>query len=195
MALSSRKTIAMNMDNIDLEALQRDLEEFAKEREKRGWFRRNWLWFVPTLLLGIVVVGGAAGYWALFVRVYQLDVYKDAMKQIEADPKVKQALGDSIQPGKWPAPAARLEASEQDLRWPLQGTKTRAKAHLNAKLMQGKWELIQVDIVLEDGKHLNVALAADSANDAPSFSTAKPDDKKANEPSGPAPELNFEVPK
>ena len=75
----------MNFDKIDLEALQRDLEEFAREQQQRGWFRRNWRWFVPTLLLAVIVLGGAAIYWSLFLRIYNLEVCRSAMQTIQAD--------------------------------------------------------------------------------------------------------------
>ena len=88
----------MNMDNIDLAALDRDLQELARDRQQRGWFRRNWRWFVPALLLAIVVVGAGALYWAFFLRVYNLEVCQSAMQTIEADKGMQEALGQPIKP-------------------------------------------------------------------------------------------------
>ena len=85
----------MNIDKIDLEALQRDLEEFAREQQQRGWFRRNWRWFVPALLLAVIVVGGAAIYWSMFLRITRSAVCRSAMQTIRDD---KGNAG-----GAWPA--------------------------------------------------------------------------------------------
>ena len=38
----------MNAENIDLAALNRDLQEFARQQKKRGWWRQiraGWCWF------------------------------------------------------------------------------------------------------------------------------------------------------
>ncbi len=196
----------MNLENIDLVALQRDLEEFAAERQKRGWFRRNWLWFIPTLLVVIVLAGGAGAYWVLFTRVYQLDVYQSAMKQIEADGPVCRELGNPITAATWPPPSARIEATEIDVRWHIEGPDGRAKAHVLAKRMQGKWEIIQLEVILANEKRLAITSDTESSADAPAFvppaatpettpsaasSTAAPE---ANAPSLPGPEINLAPP-
>jgi hypothetical protein len=182
----------MNLDNLDMDALQRDLEEFAREQAKRGWFRRNWLWFVPTLLIAIVLLGGCVAYWGLFLRVYQLDVYQEAMKHIQADQGMCKTLGEPIGPANWPAPAARVEDSEKDIRWHIQGPKGNAAAHVNAKMMRGKWEIIQLEV---DGKRITIG-GEGGANDAPVFSTtpAPSTQKPAAATETKAPELNFEIP-
>ena len=87
----------MNLDNFDLQALDKDLQEFAQQQKQRGWWLRNWLWFVPTLLLTMVVLGGAVLYWSLFIRVYNLDVCKSAMRTIQADKDLENSLGRPIQ--------------------------------------------------------------------------------------------------
>ncbi len=185
----------MNINDIDLEALQRDLEEFAQQQRQRGWFRRNWLWFVPLLLIVIVVGGGAGIYWAMFTRIHNLEIYQAAMHDIQADPALEEALGKPIRSANWPPPAARLEADEQDLRWNIEGPKATAKAHAAARMMQGKWEIVQLEVNLADGQRINVASSGDSEAEAPTF-TAPSGESPTTEttPTGPPPEIHFDIP-
>jgi hypothetical protein len=186
----------MNLDNIDLVALQRDLEEFAREQQQRGWWRRNWLWFVPTLLVVLVLLGGGGAYWALFTRVYQLDVYQSAMQKVASDGAVRRVLGSPVTTATWPPPSARVEAGETDVRWPIEGPDGRAKAHVLAKLMQGKWETIQLEVILADEKRLLITSDDESEADAPTF-VAPPKTKPQTQdaaPNMPAPEINLAPP-
>jgi hypothetical protein len=187
--------IAMNLNDIDLVALQRDLEEYARQQRERGWLRRNWLWFVPMLLLVLVLLGGGALYWGMFIRIYQLDIFQSAMQQIEADQAVQGALGQPITKAGWPPPSARLEAGEQDIRWSIKGSKTDAKAHVAARFMQGKWEIVQLEVLLTDGKRLSVASSGDSEANAPVFSAPKAASEKTEpEKNSPPPEINLALP-
>lgn len=187
----------MSLNGIDLEALQRDLEEFAREQRQRGWFKRNWLWFVPVLLLAIVVLGGGFLYWSLFIRVYHLPVCQSAMRTIQADKSLQNSLGQPIQPVYWPsreaAPSARIEESEIDVRWNIEGPKSHAKAHVLAKLRQGQWEIIQLEVLLAGDKRVSLADAAGGADEAPAFAPPKPGTDKPSS-NMPAPEINLSAP-
>ena len=109
----------MNMKDIDLAALERDLQELAAQKRRRGWLRRNWLWFLPTLLLALIVLGAGVGYWWFFVRVYRLDVVRAAMQTIQNDKELREKLGQPIGVVWWPsqsaAPNARIEETEKDV--------------------------------------------------------------------------------
>ncbi len=37
-------------------------EQQKKDEEKKGWFARNWAWFVPTVLAGLGAIGGLIAY-------------------------------------------------------------------------------------------------------------------------------------
>ena len=85
----------MRTDDIDVAASDKHGQQPAKQK-RRGWFRRNWKWFVPAMLLTIIVGGGGVLYWALFTRVYNLDVCQSAMRTIAADKGLQKALGQPI---------------------------------------------------------------------------------------------------
>jgi hypothetical protein len=181
----------MNMDNIDLEALQRDLEAFAREQEQRSWFRKNWLWFVPVLLLTVIVLGGGAVYWSLFLRIYRLDLCQAAMRTIQADRDLQKTLGQPIQvvyrPTREAAPSGRIEDDEIDLLWRIEGPNGEARSHLLAKRRQGKWETIVLEVTLPNGRKVSLADAVGGgADDAPPFDAPKPGAKKSETGSPPA---------
>jgi len=186
----------MNTDNIDLAALDRDLQKFARQQKERGWWRRNWRRLVLVLLLlGVVVAGGA--YWLLIGRIHHMDVYQTAMETIRADKQMQQQLGEPIHSVKWPlrkaVPSARIEDREIDIRWAIHGPKTQADAHVHAKLMMGKWETDILEVRV-NGKTLSLRMAGDEA-DAPVYGSGpkKPEAKKP-EANTPAPKINIDVP-
>jgi hypothetical protein len=182
----------MKIEEIDLAALQKDLQELTK---RRGWFRRNWRWFVPILLLTIIVTGAGAGYWAFYTRVYNLEVCQLAMDSIEADAAMIESLGQPIQTVKWPsravAPNARVEEGEIDIIWHVQGPKGQAKAHARSRQRQGKWEMVILEVTLPTGKKMAVHTADAAGNEAapyvpgansatPSADAKKPETKGAD---------------
>jgi hypothetical protein len=160
---------------------------------RRGWFRRNWLWFVPTLILAVVVVGGAVLYWALFLRIYNHPLCRSAMQSIAADKDLLELLGQPIQTVKWPsqqvAPSARIEEREIEIRWHIEGSKRRAKAYLKARLgWDEKWEIIQLEVFpfLPDGKEGDkIVVPLGGENDAPAFPAGKQSSPTTGTKSGP----------
>lgn len=188
----------MSMNNIDLEALQRDLEAFALEQSQKGWFRRNWLWFVPVLLLLVVVIGGGAAYWSLFLRIYNLELCQSAMQAIQANQDLQNTLGQPIQfayhPNRESTPNARIEADEIELRWNVEGSKSHAKAHLLAKNRQGKWDTVVLEVILPNERKVSLADAVGDADDAPKFDAPKKEPAVKSQTTAPPPEINLMAP-
>ena len=149
-------------------------------------------------VLAVAIVGGGAVYWALFLRIYRLEVCRSAMKAIRADKDLQEALGLPIHTVKWPSraitPSARVEDRETDIQWQIEGPKGRAKAHVTARLMQGKWEIILLEITLAGGKKLSVREAGGSENDALPFNASPQTGVKKSESNAPPPEINLPLP-
>ncbi len=187
----------MSTNNIDLQALDRDLQAFAQQEKQRGWWSRNWLWFVPTLLIVLFICccgGPALIGFNIASKALRSGPYETAMQKILADPTLKQELGEPIEEVSW-IPAGRLEfendRGEADLRFDLSGPKGQAKAHMQARCTNAKWELTVLEVTLASGK--TIQLLTDDGNDAPAFKATKPAGGKP-EAKGPAPELNFSIP-
>jgi hypothetical protein len=141
------------------------------------------------LLLVLIALGGVGAYWMLFARVYRLDVVRSAMQKIESNEELQRELGKPIKAVGWRPPNARLEEREQDVLWNIAGPKGHAKAHVFARLMQGKWETAIMEVVLPNGKKMSLA----EEGGAEAFDPSKAQTKKP-EPIGPAPEINLLVP-
>ncbi len=169
--------------------------EMGGAQRQRGWWRRNWLWFIPTLLVAVVLIGGGAAYWALYLRIFQLDVYQSAMTTIRSDKQLRQELGEPIKMVKWPPPSARIEEGEKEVRWNVEGPKGHASAHVLAKLMNGIWEITKLDV---NGEPVSLAEGAD-ANKAPPYEapksvSSKPESNTPAPPNEPAPQINLPIP-
>ena len=183
----------MSKEDIHREVLDEN-EAGSAQRPQRGWWSQNWRWFLPTLLLVIVVLGGGGIYWSLFTRIFHLDVCQQGMQAIQASSEVTRALGQPIGPVRWGLPpSARLEAGEKDVRWDIEGPQGQAKAHVHARQMQGQWAIDLLEVTLPGGQRLSLAAAGDNADEAPPFAAPKPETKKS-ESKGPPPEINMPIP-
>jgi len=176
----------------DLAALDRDIQGFPPQEKQRGWWSRNWLWFVPVLLLALVVVGGGVAYHLYFTSVFNLDVCQAAMQKIEANEQLQKELGQPIHIFRWAVPNARVEEDEKDVRWEIGGPKGRAKAHVFAKLMMGKWETKILEVVLADSKKVNIA-SDDGEGNAQAWKDTKPNATPIDN-NKPAPQINMPIP-
>ena len=187
----------MSKQDVDREDLDEDLDEeepASAPKRQRGWWSQNWLWFLPMLLLAIVLLGGGGIYWSLFTRVFQLDVCQSGMQAIQASSEVQRALGQPVTLVRWGfPPSARLEAGERDVRWDVEGPQGRAKAHVHARQMQGQWAIDLLEVTLGNGQRLSLAAGDDNVGEAPPFGAAKPE-SKTPPTKAPAPEINLPVP-
>jgi hypothetical protein len=171
-------------------------------QKRRGWFRRNWRRFV-LLLFVIILAGGGALYWNFFLRVYNLRVCREAMKTIAADKGMQETLGPPIKNAYWPSqetmPNARVENDEIDVRWSIVGSKEQmARAHLNARRRQGRWDILVLEVVPAGGKRVSIH-QADNGEDLPPLYVApgaKPEAPKTEEkkPDTKGPDINVSIP-
>lgn len=189
----------MSMDNRDLQSLDRDVQGFDQPKQ-RGWWSRNWLWFIPTMLLATVVVCcgclGGIVFWA-FNKVYDLEMFQTSMAKIQADDTLRRELGEPINIVRWPPPAFNITETngkgEGDIRWEVEGPKGRAKAHMHARLDDNRWEVVTLEVVLANGKKVILSAEDGGEDDAPPFPASGAPKADAGEPkdTGPAPEINL----
>ncbi|MEN6459630.1 MAG: cytochrome c oxidase assembly factor Coa1 family protein [Thermoguttaceae bacterium] len=166
---------------------------------KRGWFKRHWLWFLPTLVVLIAALGAGVAYWSLFVSIYRLDVVQAAMKTIKADKTLQEKLGAPLHKVWWPSreaiPNARIEEREKDVLWNIHGTKGVAKAHVLAQMRLGQWQTVLLEVTLADGKKISLGGGGDKADDAPVYQAPKPKPgDKSSERNAPPPNVDLKIP-
>lgn len=69
------------------------------EKPKRGWFKRNWLWFIPTVVLVplLCCCGGPIGlFWAALSALFNLPPYQDTIALAEQNAIVQQEIGTPL---------------------------------------------------------------------------------------------------
>jgi hypothetical protein len=187
----------MSMDDVS----KTDSEQDSKQAPQKqcGCSCRKLRRFL-LLLLVIVVVGGGALYWNFFLRVYNLNVCQEALRTIAADKGMQEALGQPIKNVYWPsqetAPNARVEESEIDVRWTIEGPKKQARAHLLAKKRQGTWDVVVIEVTPTGGKKVSIHEANNGEGDAPVFQGAKPEPPKTDGkiPDTKGPDINMPIP-
>ena len=193
----------MKMEDIDMAALDKDLQKLTTPKH-HGWFRHNWKWVVPLdFLITVVIVAGVL-YWVFFTRVYNLDVCQKAMLAIGSTPAVLEALGEPIQLMKWPSqeaiPNARIEDSEIDLIWHIEGPKGQAEAHVNSRKRQGEWDIVVLEVTLPGNKKMPIKATGDPERDAPIYNphgqgaNPAPSNPDANRPQTKGSDLNIDLP-
>jgi len=78
---------------------------------QKGWFGRNWKWFVPLLIVVVLSpcrlcagFGGWAAFW-LKGQVKKSQPYQDSLAIVQNDPRVTAALGTPVKvtTGPWGA--------------------------------------------------------------------------------------------
>jgi len=187
----------MNMDQLDPMTLDPNAGGFEPPK-RRGWWSRNWIWFVPTMFLVMVIFccGCPLGIlFAFYGAIFNSEPFLGAMQKVQADPAVRQELGQPIEMVYWPPPNARIEIKddrgEADMHWEIEGPKGRARAHVTARMIDGQWGIVVLEVRLANGKKL--LLSGEGGNEAPPFENLAPPAAQP-EQKAPAPEIQLAVP-
>jgi hypothetical protein len=160
----------------------------------RGWWSRNWKWFVPAVILAAIVVGGFCAYRAVF-GLRSSEAYQLALKKVQTDASVTGALGEPICEAYWPLPSAQndTERGESLLLFQVAGPKGKASVSVRACRIDEKWGLRQVEVTPEGGKRMLLELGAESGLEAAKPFEAAPTTTETK-PEGPPPKMEFKIP-
>jgi hypothetical protein len=161
------------------------------EQKPRGWWSRNWKWFVPTVLLIMILIccGGPVGFLYLaFSKLYNSEAYKMTMQKIATSEELKQELGQPINNLYNPPPSFRMEENADgsglvDARWEVEGPKGRGRAHVEARMRDNKWEIVTIDVTIVSNNKKIVLHDDAGGNVAPPFNPqgAAPPEKSKEE--------------
>ena len=121
----------------------------------RGWWQRNWKWFVPTgcCLTPLVLGGVFAAFMVLVVfgAMKQSDAYKMAVARAKSDPRVTSALGTPITEGWFLSGKTSVNggSGEADLTIPISGPKGKANIYAIATKSGGDWTFSKLSVKIE----------------------------------------------
>ena len=130
---------------------------------RRGWWSRNWKWFVPTGCLAflVLVVGFAVliGF-LIFAGMKSTDVYKQALARAKSDPAVAAALGTPLHEGWFLSGKTSVEGptGEADIAIPVSGPKGAGTVYAVASKSAGRWTFSKLELeVKETGQRIDLA--------------------------------------
>jgi hypothetical protein len=130
--------------------------------QQKGWFGRNWKWFVPVGCLSVVLVAvvfvAAVAYLA-FGSIKSTYVYQEAMAKTRSNAAVVRELGEPIEPG-WLI-SGRINVTESsgdaDMSIPVRGPKKSGKVYASAVKKLGKWDFSALEVEIEgETKRINL---------------------------------------
>jgi len=130
--------------------------------EQKGWFGRNWKWFVPVGCLSVVlmiVVFIAAVVFFAFGSIKSSEVYQQAITKTKSNAAVIREFGEPIEPG-WLI-SGHINVSDSsgsaDLSIPISGPKKSGTVYAVATKKMGKWEIHGLEVAIEgESKRINL---------------------------------------
>ena len=121
---------------------------------RKGWFGRNWLWFVPTVvLLPICLCGGlcvGVPYFAMR-GLAESGAYKIALETVQQNAAVKEALGEPVE-GELIPIGAEIDASggvkEANIGFQVQGPKGSAIVASSSRKEAGSDQWVLTELIV-----------------------------------------------
>ena len=121
-------------------------------QQQRGWFGRNWKWFVPLVIVLPIVVccgGITAIVGGVFGMIKSSEPYKHALAQAQTNPQVTAALGTPIEAGFFAGGNINLNNNDGDanLVIPVKGPKGSGTVVVVGKKNNGLWTYETLEFV------------------------------------------------
>lgn len=132
--------------------------------EQKGWFGRNWKWFIPTGCLSIILIVvacvGAVVYFALG-SIKSSYIYQEALNKAKSNSAVVSQLGEPIEAG-WQISGninVNGESGNADVKIPVSGPKKSGAIYATAIKKQGKWDFSALELEIEgEAKRINLLI-------------------------------------
>jgi cytochrome oxidase complex assembly protein 1 len=171
--------------------------------QSRGWFRRNWKWFIPSAILTVIVVAAVVATGVIAVRVnrYKSSTpYQTALEIVQESPTVQKLLGSPIKDASW-IPSGQLEVSQKGgngtaaFNFTVAGPKGSAVVQTEARMVQGEWNVNDLFVRVGDERiNLRDELAAKQKVDTPAFDPTKEKQRENEVKTGDPPlEINVDA--
>ena len=123
--------------------------------QRPSWFSRNWKWFLPTVIVGpiLLIVALIAGFFTLGMSVIKSsEPYQYAVSTAVNDARVAEQLGAPITPA-WYA-GGRFNASQRsygdvDLLIPLNGKLRHGTLYVKGVKSAGVWHYQRLQVAID----------------------------------------------
>ncbi len=179
---------------------------------RRGWFRRNWLWFLPSMvvLMALVCAGVCAGiFTTVFYALKSTEPYQTALAAVQKNPQVIERLGQPVEEVRWPPPSGSVHVQNgggsANLVFNVKGPKGEAQVRTEARRTRGQWETHVLEVTFADEKRITIEVGG-GGEEAPPFSpqgggqapkfAPKSGEKSPppKPPASPTPEIHLDLP-
>lgn len=175
-----------------------------------GWWSRHWRWFVPVLVIVVLLLAGAVGWYAMVgknLRIKYSEPYRLALAQVQKDPKMTLRLGEPIRDAtRLPSGSVENDRGRADFYFDVAGPKGKAKIQAQASRIGDRWGFSMLTATFDDGTR--ATLDVGDGDDAPKFNAGGVAATKPIEPlkpivappktspsPGEGPEIKLELPK
>ncbi|MGA7634616.1 MAG: cytochrome c oxidase assembly factor Coa1 family protein [Terriglobales bacterium] len=128
---------------------------------RKGWFARNWKWFVPALL--IVFLGlPLAILGSVFAAIRSSDAATESLLRAQSNPLLVHELGAPIEEGWLVGGSINVSGTsgDADLAVPISGSKAKGKIYVTAHKAAGVWSYSVMEAAI-DGSNQRINLLSD----------------------------------
>jgi len=110
------------------------------------------LCFILVIGLSLALVGGVFGV------IKSSEVYQVALEQVQEAPRVREALGDPVEPGWWITGSVETSGASgtADIQFPINGSQDSGTVFVVATKSGGEWHYQTLDVQLSDGQIINL---------------------------------------
>lgn len=129
---------------------------------QKGWFVRNWKWFVPAGCLSMILM--IAGFIAVVAylalgSIKSSYVFQQAIDKTRSNADVIRELGEPIEAG-WLI-SGRIKVNDSfgsaDMSIPVSGPKKSGRVYVLAKKRMDKWDFYGLEVEIEGrGERINL---------------------------------------
>ena len=131
----------------------------------RGWWSRNWRWFVPVGSV-VFVLGGVGFLFAIFALIFGLmkstKVYETALFEAQTNPAVIEHLGNRIEDGLIFSGNMEVNPTSgyADIVIPISGHNGSGSLYVQAEKIAGSWEFFTLEVAVH-GSDISIDLLED----------------------------------
>lgn len=118
---------------------------------RKGWFSRNWKWFVPMLLIVFFVLPLAV-LGMVFAAIRNSDVVKESLLRARSNPVLVEKIGAPIDEGSLISGSINVSGAsgDADFAMPISGPKGKATVYVTARKTAGTWNYSQMIAAIEE---------------------------------------------
>lgn len=111
-----------------------------------SWWDRNWKWFLPTLVIAIMVISVgfiATLVYLVFGFIKKSEPYQAGLALARENPALIEAIGEPLEPGWFSTGNIHYSGTVgyADISIPIKGPKGSATVYVEAVRKLGNWEI------------------------------------------------------